>query len=137
MAIPEKDWLWFGEAGHFICASWCRFHLCTLIGDFVISTVGKYVHPRHYAGSEQAESEWLLKNPDGEEIGYKRTYETMVFKLKGRCEEPDCGCGGHPLIDPRELDFLPANTSGEARENHMTLCRKTAERDCDAPVIAA
>jgi hypothetical protein len=34
---------WFGHAGHFICAEWCRFHLCTQVGPYLISTVGEYV----------------------------------------------------------------------------------------------
>jgi len=39
--IPESKWKWFGDAGHFICSQWCQFHLCTLVGKYLISTVGK------------------------------------------------------------------------------------------------
>lgn len=72
--IPHAEWRWFGDVGHFICGQWCRFHLCTQVGDYLVSTVGRYVHPRHSAGSEQAEREWLQKHPDGEEVGFGRFY---------------------------------------------------------------
>ena len=40
--IEEKEWKWYGNAGHFIGSNSCRFHLCTEIGDFLVSTVGDY-----------------------------------------------------------------------------------------------
>lgn len=43
MTIAKSEWIWFGHAGHLIVAQWCRFHLCTLIGDIMVSTVGEYV----------------------------------------------------------------------------------------------
>ena len=43
--IPVSDWIWFGTPGHFICANYCRFHLCTRVGDYLVSTVGEYVPP--------------------------------------------------------------------------------------------
>ncbi len=54
--IPESKWEWFGNAGHFMCSQWCRFHLCTKVGPWLVSTVGEYVHPRHSAGGEQPEA---------------------------------------------------------------------------------
>ena len=32
---------WFGSPGHFICSFDCRFHLCTQVGDYLVSTVGE------------------------------------------------------------------------------------------------
>ena len=43
--IPKEDWKWFGSPGHYICSRWCRFHLCTLVGQYIVSTIGEYVHP--------------------------------------------------------------------------------------------
>jgi hypothetical protein len=58
---------YFGTAGHLLVADRCRFHLHTHVGPWCVSTVG----------------EWYVKPTDSqpEEIGYKRLYETMVFRL--------------------------------------------------------
>ena len=115
--IPESEWEWFGNAGHFICGRWCRFHLCTKVGPWLVSTVGEYVHPRHSKGNEADEFS---------DIGCDRKYETMVFLAGERCVATDCGCG-LPFIDGSERDMLPANTAKEAAENHVVLCKKYAE----------
>lgn len=121
--IAKKDWEWFGHAAHFCCGRWCRFHMATKIGNFLVSSVGQYVHPRNSGASEKTESEWLLINPDGAEIGCDRFYETMVFK----CTSGVCACGcGLPNIDASELEFAGAKTSGEARENHNRICKLVA-----------
>lgn len=114
---------WFGSAGHFICGRWCRFHLTTKVGPWLVSTVGEYVHPRHGMGSEQREAEWLKDNWPGEDIGCDRKYETMVFKAGERCE---CGCG-LPTIEGSEVDFAGYNDAKSANEGHLRLCDKYAE----------
>ena len=123
--IPKAEWKWYGNVGHFICGRWCRFHLCTEIGPFVISTVGEYVHPRHGKGSEIAEADWLEANPLGEDIGYQRKFETMVFRSSGHCNSSDCNCG-MPFIDGCELDMQGYNTRKDATEGHMAMCEKWA-----------
>lgn len=125
--ISEKDWKWFGCAGHFICGQWCRFHLTTQIGNYLISTVGEYVHPRHSQGSENIENKWLKKNWPGEDIGYNRKYETMVFRITNiKCNNEKCGCG-IPGIDPSELDFRGYNLAGDAMQGHIEMCYKYAK----------
>jgi hypothetical protein len=123
--IPVKDWKWFGSAGHYICGRWCRFHMCTLVGKYLISTVGEYVHPRHGQGSESREAEWLLKNWPGEDIGYKRKYETMVFPTGELCKVKDCQCG-MPTIYGNNIDTVGYNGRKDAVEGHYTLCHKVA-----------
>jgi len=113
MAIEQAQWQWFGSAGHFIGGSSCRFHMTTKLGKHLISTVGAY----YPTGKE--------KTP--EEIGYERTYETMVFRVKGRCP---CGCG-LPTIIPTELDFAGYNDAKAARLGHMKLCRAWAKKEGD------
>lgn len=125
---PESTWQWFGHAGHFICGQWCRFHLTTKVGPWLVSTVGEYVHPRHCNGNERAEAEWLIKNPQGEEIGCGRFYETMVFRAGKPCEEPDCSCG-LPSIDGSEVDFSGYKNAGDATRGHAALCLKYAGMD--------
>lgn len=122
--IPESKWEWFGLSGHFCCGAWCRFHLCTKVGPWIVSTVGQYVHPRNSGSNEKIEREWLAANPNGEEIGLGRFYETMVFKADGVCE---CGCG-QPNIVPNELDSGCYNDMVSAREGHMRLCSKWARK---------
>jgi hypothetical protein len=104
--------------------------MATLVGDVLVSTVGMYVPPHRTGGSERAEAEWLQKNPNGEEIGYGRTYETMTFKTTGKfCT---CGCG-IPLIIPSELDSDVYNDAGAAQAGHMAMCRKVAAELADRP----
>ncbi len=123
--IPENKWKWFGTPGHFICAQWCRFHLCTQVGRYLISTVGEYIHPRHSQGSEQVEPEWLKKNWPGEDIGWDRKYETMVFRAGKKCSHENCGCG-LPEISGSELEMRGYNKRGDATNGHLALCRKVA-----------
>lgn len=121
-SIPESKWEWYGNAGHFVCGRWCRFHLTTKVGNYVVSTVGEYIHPRHSGGSEQIENEWISKNWPGEDIGYDRKFETMVFTAVGQCK---CGCG-MPKHDGSELACRGYNDHESARKGHMELCHEFA-----------
>lgn len=141
--IPESEWKWFGNAGHFICSHWCRFHLCTLVGGYIVSTVGQYwpERPVREIHAKVVDPKWLQKNKDlkgvyfdaaymdkfgYEDIGHERKFETMVFKAgKKICKLKSCGCG-LPVIDGSELDFGAYNTAGEATNGHMELCKKWA-----------
>lgn len=115
MSIPPHSWRWYGNAGHLIVSDQCRFHLCTEIGNYLVSTVGEW-YPR-YKKDEEIQG--------GEEIGCGRKYETMVFRWKKRCDFKDCDCG-MPLIVPEEIDFMPANSRKEANKNHLDICKKVA-----------
>jgi len=127
-AVPQSKWEWFGHAGHFICGRWCRFHLATEVGKYFVSTVGLYVHPTRSGASERTEQEWLKDHPNGEEIGCGRFYETMVFPTGPKCDAEGCGCGMPVPVSHENLDFLGANAAGEARANHMLLCKKWASK---------
>jgi len=109
--IPKDKWQWFGNAAHFCGGQNCRFHLATRVGKYLISTVGDY-HPPSSTGE------------NAEEIGYGRTYETMVF-LAGR----GCACGcGLPEINGSELDVLAYTAPKEATRGHRRLCMKWARK---------
>lgn len=140
-AIPKAEWKWFGNAGHFICAQWCRFHLCTQIGNYLVSTVGEYVPDDQVReiicqsrgivleGRGDARLYDYMKKVGFQELGCGRTYETMAFKTTGKvCEAPDCGCG-LPEIEPSELDFAGYSSAGEATAGHYAICEKIAARD--------
>ncbi len=143
-AIPvdrtDIAWQWFGNAGHFICGQYCRFHLCTLVnGKYLVSTVGQYfpdanvrevlAESRGFNLKERGDAreyEWLEKNGGYEAIGYNRLYETMVFRVKDG-KFCDCGCN-LPRIIPSELDMESYNDARAASEGHMRLCKKWSER---------
>lgn len=137
---PAAEWRWFGHAGHFICAQWCRFHLCTQVGDYLVTTVGEYVPDEQVreilakcrgvtlSGKGDARlTDWMEKC-GFEDIGLDRTYETMVFAYDGVCEVEDCGCD-LPVIIPTELDFGGYNMAGDASKGHYAMCEKWAKAD--------
>jgi hypothetical protein len=84
------------------------FHLCNIIGDYIISTVG----------------DWQPYD-EPKPIGYDRLFETMVFKVDGYC---DCGCG-QPMHNGREVDFAGYNDPKAATAGHMELCEKWSNKD--------
>ena len=120
--IPEAKWKWYGTAGHFICGHWCRFHLCTQVGKYLISTVGAYIPPEIPRINETA---WLKENWPGADIGAGRKYETMVFRAGPPCKAEKCNCG-QPAISGSNLDFAEYNTARAATSGHIGLCRKWA-----------
>lgn len=135
--IDERDWQWYGNAGHYICGRWCRFHMTTEVGDVLVSTVGELLHPSNVGNSERTEREWLMDNWPGADVGRGRKYETMVFRImreesgdKVRCESPEpeaCDCG-LPKIEGDPLLVLGCNRPGLARKNHMEACQLYAAR---------
>ena len=125
--IAESEWKWFGNAAHFICGRWCRFHLATQVGDFLVSTVGQLVHPKDSKGGEQADALYLVENPNGAEIGYNRFYETMVFKAGPPCDAEGCNCGLPIPSDHGELDFEGYNDPGAATLGHRAMCLRAAK----------
>lgn len=105
-----SKWVWYGNAGHLCVSHMCRFHLCTEVGGYLVSTVGEY-----------------YRDQDDEEmtaLGFgKQFYETEVFKWEGRC---GCGCG-LPEIIPTALDQVRYETPKEANEGHLSMCEKYSQ----------
>lgn len=137
--IPRDQWQWFGNVGHFICGFDCRFHLCTLVGAHLVSTVGQlfpdapvrelYAESRGVTlvGRGDARRADYMNKIGYEEVGYQRTFETMVFRAGEICSHPDCGCGMPKLETAEALDFRGYNSAGDATRGHMELCEKWAE----------
>lgn len=137
--IPQQDWRWFGHPGHFICAQDCRFHLCTLVGDVLVSTVGELL-PDSGSWDIYAEQKGVTLRGRGDarradfldrvgyvEIGYGRKYETMAFRAGAPCVLPECGCG-LPVISGMELTSRAANDAGTAAANHYEVCFLASEQ---------
>lgn len=111
---PKETWKWYGNAGHLCVSNWCRFHLTTLVGDYVISTVGEYFPPH-------ATERDCPQKPAPIGSGEDSIYETMTFKWTGNtCE---CGCG-LPNIDGSELECKRYKTAKEATIEHYKTCEK-------------
>lgn len=110
---------WFGHAVHFCAASMCRFHLATLLDNgFVVSTVGDY-HPPHVPS---VDGEKPIEG--GQEIGFGRKYETMVFISRRECR---CGCG-LPEIDGRNVGFDAYNDAKAATAGHMAMIEEFTQK---------
>ena len=139
--VSGNAWEWFGNAGHFIASSDCRFHLCTLIGEYLVSTVGEYLpdsEVREIMASSRGitltgrgdarRANWMQKI-GYETIGLDRKYETMVFRVSGkRCEVPDCGCGLPVVEEWGELDMNGYNDAGSATRGHYEMCRRWEQK---------
>ena len=115
-AIRRKQWRWFGTAGHHVCRQKCRFHLCTAVGDYLISTIGEYVICDVIGDGEQFFAD----------VGSGRKYETYVFLAGAPCTQEDCQCG-LPEIDGVALDTEGYNQRGAATAGHMRMCIKWAK----------
>lgn len=139
MPIPKDQWKWFGHPGHLIVAHDCQFHLCTQIGNYLISTVGEWM-PGESVREIFAKSRGVVLKGKGdaryadyltkigfEDIGAGRKYETMVFKAGEPCQEPTCRCG-KPEIDGHELDADSYNDAGSATRGHHAMCNKWATK---------
>lgn len=139
-----QDWKWFGHAGHLIVAQWCRFHLCTLVGNYMVSTVGEYWPDRKVREIHASvhDAKWLDDNNHRkgddfdraymerfgfEDIGYERTYETMVFRADKVCVAKDCNCGMPLPSDWSELDAHGYKEAGAATKGHYEMCNKWAQ----------
>jgi len=110
---------WFGSAGHFICGQWCRFHLATQVGPWLVSTVGDF----HSIGQMRDKGE----RTESEEIGFGRKYETMFFRAGPPCTSATCSCG-LPTTSGVELDMDGYQTAGEATKGHYAMLDKWRNR---------
>lgn len=132
----KNTWVWMPHNGHLIVGRWCRFHLNTKVGKFIVSTVGEYVPGESVrrivaegkgivieGRGEIGEREWLRKC-GYMEIGCDRTYETMVFPAK-RSDQKCCPFTAKVF---REIDFTGYNTAEAAYAGHMKMCLKWANR---------
>lgn len=102
--FPRTRWKWQGSAGHFCAADRCRYHLCTVVGPWLVSTIGEYF-PRN--------------DETQQTVGLDRMFETMVFRVEP-CDRADCR--EFHQTSGEELDFAAANTRAEAQREHERLC---------------
>ena len=105
--MTSSEWVWHGAAGHNSESDKCKFHLCTDIGQYRISTVGRY-HPEGVGRSSP-----MKATANGCPYGYT----TYVFKIGASPWEE------HLDSDKVELDGA---TDEKAERMHMQMCEKWA-----------
>lgn len=136
------------HAGHLIVGNDCRFHLATRVGKYLISTVGEYdpdqgVKRIH---AEVHDKPWYQENAilKGDsfnyayqqkfgftEIGYNRTYETMVFKVRKadrKDAEEKYDCCSWTAASWSDIDGGAYTTATDAYKGHLALCNKYAKK---------
>jgi len=133
--ISKDKWVWMPHAAHLIVGSRCRFHLATVVGPYLVSTVGEYM-PDSQVREILASSRGITLNGRGdereadfmkkhgfEEIGCDRKYETMVF----RAVKSSHGCCPFEMRDASDLDFEGYNDPADAYKGHLKMCEKWAK----------
>lgn len=114
---------WLGTPGHFIGAHHCRFRLTTEVGEYLISTVGLYFpfpedreYPADFPFSKAQRAKPM-------ELGYQRTFETMVFPLGDPCQcTPECPA--HQVREWSEVEMRGYNDVGAATAGHQAMIDK-------------
>ena len=135
----KKNWKWFGKAGYCCIGQYCRFHLTTQVGDFLVCTIGEYMPPESMVEiinevkklnlqgkGDDREADFLKKN-GYEDVSCGNKYESVVYLAGAPCKEKGCLCG-MPEIAGAVLDGRRYNTAGEATEGHMELCEDWDKR---------
>jgi len=128
----REMWVWMPHPGHLIVGQDCRFHLCTFVGGWLVSTVGEYL-PDAPVREILASSRGIqlqgrgderladyMKRLGFEDIGAGRKYETMVFPAK----KSDTPCCLYTYSEPQEVDFNGYNDAKSAYEGHLAMCEK-------------
>lgn len=142
--VPRSEWEWYGLANHFICGKDCRFHLATVVGAYLVSTVGAFMPDSQVreiynevrrlgleGKGDDREADFLEKN-GFEKLGAWGTYETMVFSFDGKyCDDDECIYGPRCQA-PRpsswmELDAERYDSAKDAREGHYRACERAAK----------
>lgn len=133
----KKDrWVWMPHAGHLIIGHKCQFKLNTYVGKYIVSTVGEHLpdegvreifNQTRNLGLEgrgdAREYDFIRKN-GYEELGYGRTFETMVFKaIKSKDK-----CCPYKMLSGTEVDMDGYKTAADAFEGHLKLCKKWSNK---------
>lgn len=112
--VAVDKWIWLGNACHLAWHRDCEYHLATVVGDVIVSTIGEYCPVK------DGKKIW-----EPEEVGLDRMYETMVFRVN-RNTTCKCGCDMPQILycGDDELDFRGYNNAKEAGDGHMAMCRR-------------
>lgn len=110
LMIPKSEWVWYGFPGHFIGGKNCAYHLCTRIGDRLVSTVGAYRPHRDEEGFVPLS------------ITEDSFYETMIFECDGETEHGDPNVTSWTALYTEHY-----SESIDAERGHRALCARVAK----------
>lgn len=139
--MKKENWVWMPHAGHFILGNYCRFHLNTYVGKYVVSTVGELwnekevrmiharVHdPKWFEKNQRLEGDYFdnayFKRFGYDDIGYKSKYETMVFKA---VRDKKHLCCPWKMLTGAYQDFNSYETAETAYKGHLKMCKKWSQ----------
>lgn len=134
--MQKQNWIWMPHAAHFIGGNYCRFHLATYVGGYIVSTVGELFWDSTIRentakfkgiilkGKGDERDRDYMKKIGFEEIGCGRLYETMVFKA-GKSKHKCCP---YEATNWGELDFQGYNTPEDAYKGHLKMCKKWSKK---------
>ena len=126
--MDKSKWVWMGHAAHFILGRKCRFRLATVVGKYIVSTVGEWVPDNSMLDITKPEFRLLqgdnkeyayIKKYGCENIGHGRKYETMVFKAKKSRHK----CCPYEITGS-ELDGSSYNKPEDAYKGHLEMCER-------------
>lgn len=133
--MKKQNWVWMPHAGHLCVSNWCRFHLNTYVGGYIVSTVGEYVpdapireiynesRKLGIEGIGDARLASFIKKNGFEELGFGRTYETMVFKA---VKDKHACC---PFSQSgSDLDMEGYKDADSAYKGHLKMCAKWSKK---------
>ena len=107
----HESWKWYGYAGHLIVSRRCAYHLCTRVGNYLVSTVGAYYQD---PGDDKL-------TPVGS--GSDEFFETFVFVCSGEHD-------GDPIVKEYvEIFGVRYNNSLDAELGHYETCWKYHNKD--------
>ncbi len=121
---------------HLCVAFDCKFHLATVVGDHIISTVGEWFPQEQMlqiiadqkgitiTGKGDERRYQYLNKVGFQEIGLNRKYETMVFKATPTGESKCC-----PFeISGPELQIRGYNEPDDATDGHYEMCEQWSNK---------
>lgn len=127
MTTPDK-WKWFGNVGHFIGGHDCKFHLCTQVGKYLVSTIGEYMPPYSQDPALKNMNKPFMSKEGWMQVGFNRFYETIVFKAGKVCNSDGCDCGYPAPKNWGELGMNGYQTAGEATRGHYQMCEEWSKK---------
>lgn len=117
--VDSQYWIWLGNAGHFINAERCLFHLSTIVGLVQVSTIGE-LYPR-LGQNPNDKGEMQVLGGYAHDAEPRMYYETLVWHYFGQNENDD----------PIHRDAISCQrwqTHTEANRMHLATCYEWVRR---------
>jgi hypothetical protein len=123
--ISQSEWKWFGYPLHYCLGYRCIFHLGTVVGDYLISTVGKQ-QPRDYNGDPMT-CEALGYDSDGP-VYFETTVWRWSYRKDCLCPEMEQFSGGEYIGAIEEYRYGGIDDCDLANKTHLEFCTRYATK---------